>query len=45
MKLFVIVVKNLQENYKSKKKRIKEWAETNIVHLTTVCRAYKWQKP
>ena len=23
--------------------RIKEWAETNIVHLTIVCRAYKWK--
>ena len=24
--------------------RIKEWAETNIVHLTIVCQAYKWKK-
>ena len=52
IKLFVVVVwkkctRKLQMKrirFSDKRShRIKEWAETNIVHLTIVCQSYKWK--
>ena len=52
IKLFVVVIwKKCTGKLQTKRigfsdkrsDRIKEWAETNIVHLTIVCRAYKWK--
>ena len=53
IKLFVVVAWKKKSTRKLQMKRmgfsdkrshrIKKWAETNIVHLTIVCQAYKWK--